>query len=37
MLRPASSRIRVLPLEMSAVFPELPLASTQNDTITMLL
>jgi hypothetical protein len=33
MLRPASTRMRVLPVDTSAAFPELPLASTQNLTV----
>jgi hypothetical protein len=37
MLRPASTRIRVFSVANSAAFPELPLASTQNFTIVLLL
>jgi hypothetical protein len=33
MLRPASTRMRVLSVASSAALPELPLASTQNLTI----
>jgi hypothetical protein len=36
MLRPASTRIRVFSVAISAAFPELPLASTQNFTIVLL-
>jgi hypothetical protein len=33
MLSPASTRIRVFPVDSSAAFPVLPLANTQNLTI----
>jgi hypothetical protein len=33
MLRPASTRMRVLSVASSAALPELPLANTQNLTI----
>ena len=35
MLNPASMRTRVFPVDSNAAFPELPLASMQNDTINL--